>query len=151
MLGLCALSSHANMAQDNVQQKQLYSSVGFGNLHIPAGRAPCSQACEFLTLHPHSSRLLKSALCLLGWCVKEAKGSAARQLIKWPTSTFDLGENSPDNIKRRNWETVAEKWRGRERRNGAGERREKESGKGKRECVVAKEWVFQKESPAITL
>lgn len=71
--------------------------TGSRDLHIPAGRAPCSQAYEFYTLHPHSSRLLKSALCLLGLCVKEAKGSAARQLIKWPTSTFDLGENSQDN------------------------------------------------------
>lgn len=80
-----------------MQQEQFHSSAGSRNLPIPAGRAPCSQACEFPTLHPHSSGLLKSALCLLGLCVKEAKGSAARQLIIWPTSTFDLGENSQDN------------------------------------------------------
>lgn len=85
------------MARHNVRQQQLYSLTGSRDLHIPAGRAPCSQAYEFYTLHPHSSRLLKSALCLLGLCVKEAKGSAARQLIKWSTSTFDLGENSQDN------------------------------------------------------
>jgi hypothetical protein len=40
--------------------------------------------------------------------VKEAKDSAARQLIKWAASTFDLAENSQDTIGEEKMEMLTE-------------------------------------------
>lgn len=121
------------MAQHNVGSSNFILWQGLGTFTSLLGGPHALSLVNSTPCTHTSSRLSRRVPLVSLACVsREAKGSAAWQLIKWSTSTFDLGENSQDKFQEEKVRDSDRDMERRERRNCARKRR----GKGKVEREI---------------